>query len=121
MGQFWPALVDIDLSFILPGNRFDLKPEDAAFVGAFHLFLGDLSFVVGHATDCVGGRLAKANEDPLTKTSLITTRFIGGDPLAYEQLQARFVKECIAGQEDQGLRSQPLRHIQVAICVAGSR
>ena len=95
---------DIDLSFILPGNRFDLKPEDAAFVGAFHLFLGDLSFVVGHATDCVGGRLAKANEDPLTKTSLITTRFIGGDPLAYEQLQARFVKECIAGQEDQFLK-----------------
>jgi [protein-PII] uridylyltransferase len=97
---------DIDLSYILSGNRLDLSPEVAGLIGQFNLCLGDLGFEVGHATDCVGGRLAQANADNLTKTSLITTRFITGDPQPYSELQARFVPECIAKQEDKFLLRQ---------------
>ncbi len=97
---------DIDLTFLCAGNRFNLAEDVQQFVTDFHVFLGDLGFTVGHATDSVGGRLKKANEDNLTKTSLITTRFIGGERAPYTDLQARFVKECIAGQEDKFLLRQ---------------
>ena len=97
---------DIDLNFLVAGNSLNISPAAAQFVGAFNLFLTDLGCKVGHITDCVGGRLRQANEDNLTKTSLIVTRYLIGATEPYEQLQARFVKECIAGQEVAFLRTQ---------------
>ena len=97
---------DLDLNFLAAGNTLNLKPAVAQFIGAFNLFLTDLGFKVGHITDCVGGRIKQANGDNLTKTALITTRYLIGATEPYEQLQARFVKECIAGQEVKFLRTQ---------------
>ena len=97
---------DIDINFMLAGNSLKLPPGVQQFIGAFTLFLTDIGFKVGHVTDCVGGRIQQANEDNLTKTSLVVTRFIIGATEPYAQLQARFVKECIAGQEVQFLRAQ---------------
>ncbi len=95
---------DIDLSLVFPGNKLNLSTNETRFAAEFNLFLEDLGFKVSRATDCVGGRITQANRDPLTKTSLIVMRLIGGDATAYEQLQARFVPECIAGQEDEFLQ-----------------
>ena len=97
---------DIDLNFLAAGNTLKLKPAVAQFIGAFNLFLTDLGFKVGHITDCVGGRIRQANEDNLTKTALVVTRYLIGATEPYEQLQARFVKECIAGQEVKFLHTQ---------------
>lgn len=107
---------DIDLSLVFPGNKLNLKPDEARFPAEFNLFLEDLGFKVSRATDCVGGRIAQANRDPLTKTSYITMRLIGGDETAYEQMQQRFVPECIDGQEDKFLEirmeEMSKRHLQ---------
>lgn len=97
---------DIDINFLLAGNSLKLPQGAQQFIAAFTLFLTDIGFKVGHVTDCVGGRIAQANLDNLTKTSLVVTRFLIGATEPYAQLQARFVKECIAGQEVQFLRTQ---------------
>ncbi len=97
---------DIDINFLVAGNTLKISPAVQQFIGAFWLFLQDLGFKVGHVTDCVGGRIAQANKDNQTKTSLVVTRFIIGAEEPYAQFQARFVKECIAGQEVQFLRTQ---------------
>ncbi len=97
---------DIDLTYLVPGNTLKLSTELSRFIGEFNVMLGDLKFDVGHATDSVGGRIAFANTDNPTKTTLITTRFIAGNPKAYEQLQERFVRKCIAGQEANFLARQ---------------
>ena len=97
---------DIDVTYLLPGNSLNPSDEVKRFIGEFNIFLGDLRFDVGHATDSVGGRLNFANQDNPTKTTLITTRLIAGSPKAYEQLQAQFVKKCIAGQEAAFIKRQ---------------
>ena len=97
---------DIDINYLLPGNTLKLAQGVQPFIASFSLFLTDLGFKLGPITDCVGGRIEQANEDNQTKTSLVVTRFIIGSPEPYAQFQARFVKECITGQEVQFLRAQ---------------
>jgi len=97
---------DIDLSLVIPGNKLNLTEDEAKFSPEFNLFLEDLGFKVSRATDCVGGRIAQANKDNLTKTALVVMRFIGGNRQAFEELQPRYLKECIEGQEVKFLQAQ---------------
>ncbi len=97
---------DIDINFIAAGNKLDLSSDVVGFIGEFWMLLTDLKFHVGHGTDCVGGRLALAKEDNATLTTTIITRFLIGDPAPYAELQKRFVKECIDGNEDAFLHRQ---------------
>ena len=97
---------DVDLTYLLPGSSLNPSQDIVRFISEFNLFLGDLRFDVGHATDSVGGRMEFANKDNPTKTTLITTRFIAGDSKAYEQFQKQFVKKCIAGQESAFIKRQ---------------
>ena len=97
---------DIDLALVVPGNKLNLKDEEVRFSPEFNLFLEDLGFKVSRATDCVGGRIAQANKDNLTKTALVVMRYIGGDREAFDELQSRYAKECIEGQEVKFLQAQ---------------
>jgi [protein-PII] uridylyltransferase len=97
---------DIDINYLFPGDKFDPSAAEREYILQFNTLMGDLRFDMGTITDSVGHRLKFANEDNVTKTALTTTRFICGEEKAWEQLQARFVKECIDGQEDAFLAAQ---------------
>jgi [protein-PII] uridylyltransferase len=97
---------DIDVNYLVPGEKLDLAPAARDYVMQFNTMMCDLRFNMGTITDSVIHRLKFANEDNVTKTALTTTRFICGDQEAWEQLQQEFVPRCIAGQEDEFLATQ---------------
>lgn len=97
---------DIDLTYLIPGKNRTPSDDIRRFIYEFNLFLTDLRFDVGHATDSALGRIDFANRDYPTKTTLITTRLIAGTDAAYEEFKEHFHKRCIKGQETAFLQEQ---------------
>ncbi len=97
---------DIDITYLIPGKNRTPSEDIRRFIYEFNLFLGDMRFDVGHATDSALGRMDFANEDYPTKTTLITTRLVAGTDKAYDELTAGFHKRCIKGQETAFLAEQ---------------
>lgn len=97
---------DIDVTYLIPGKSRTPSDDIRRFIYEFNLFLNDLRFDVGHATDSALGRIDFANKDYPTKTTLITTRLIAGTDTAYREFTANFQKKCIKGQETAFLQEQ---------------
>lgn len=97
---------DIDVTYLIPGKNRTPGDDIRRFIYEFNLFLGDMRFDVGHATDSSLGRIDFANGDYPTKTTLITTRLVAGTDKAYDELTANFHKRCIKGQEAAFLQEQ---------------
>ncbi|MBL9118182.1 MAG: [protein-PII] uridylyltransferase [Verrucomicrobiaceae bacterium] len=97
---------DLDITYLMPPKCLVSGSNEVRFVNECNLFLDDLGFEVGYATDSVKGRLEFANNDNPTKTTLITTRYLAGSTEIYKEFQANFVKKCIAGKENDFILAQ---------------
>ncbi len=84
---------DIDLLFLLPSRP---TPQTERIVEAMLYVLWDLRQKVGHATRSVDECLRQAKADMTIRTSLLEARFILGDRVLFDDLQARFDKEIVA-------------------------
>jgi [protein-PII] uridylyltransferase len=97
---------DIDLLFLYPDGKRKIPPAAAEMVEQILLMLFDCNFKVGHAVRSVKETLQFANNDHLTKTALLDSRFITGNKALYDDFVARFRPTCIVGSEDAYLRER---------------
>lgn len=93
---------DVDLMFIHAGNR--PAPQVADAIRSTLTTLWDLGLKVGHSTRSIPQAIKHANEDPLTKTSMLECRHLLGERTLFQTLKQRFEKQCVDGKEDQYIR-----------------
>ena len=90
-------LSDVDVTFIHAGEK--PSPQMEKIITAVLMVLWDLGFKVGHATRSVRGCIAKANEDMVTKTAMLESRWLAGDKKLFETFRRDFEKACVRGKE----------------------
>ncbi|MDD5199169.1 MAG: [protein-PII] uridylyltransferase [Terrimicrobiaceae bacterium] len=89
---------DVDVMFLTargkPGERLE------GIIRQTLTGLWDLGFKVGHSTRSVAQAVKAANDDMVTKTSMLECRFLLGDRELFTRFKARFERSCIVGKED---------------------
>lgn len=104
---------DVDIHFVQPKGARALTLVGEKMVENMLYMLYDCGFKVGHAVRSAMATIRQANDDHQTKSALIESRLIIGDPLLYDNLKERFNKQCISGgkksKEYLALRLEDLR------------
>ncbi len=96
---------DVDLLFLLAGKSLQAPAEVCDMVSQFVTMLWDIGFKVGDSsTRPVGESFKLANADNYVKTALIEARLVAGSEAPFNDLKARFDKECMNGRETEFLR-----------------
>jgi len=90
-------LSDIDVLFLQDKNSGDKEVEE--IIRRTLVALWDIGFKVGHATRTVSEAILKANEDMVTKTSMLETRFLSGEREIFNRFKERFLDECVRGRD----------------------
>lgn len=90
---------DVDILFLQTGARQDKEVEEV--IRQTLVVLWDIGFKVGHATRTIPQAVKKANEDMITKTSMLESRFLAGDREIFTNFKKRFQHECVRGREEE--------------------
>lgn len=88
---------DIDVFFLQAKSGQDKEVEE--LIRQTLVALWDIGFKVGHATRTIPQAIRKANEDMVTKTSMLESRFLAGEREIFQDFKDRFQTECVAGRE----------------------
>jgi [protein-PII] uridylyltransferase len=88
---------DVDILFLLEGAGQDKEIEEV--IRQTLVLLWDIGFKVGHATRTISEAVKKANEDMVTKTSMLESRFLAGEREIFTRFRNRFQDECVRGRE----------------------
>ena len=86
---------DLDLLFLLPQSSHRLPKSLSDVVEGVLYVLWDIGFKVGHASRSIGECIKEARLDPVTRTSLFDSRFLGGDQALFDDFKKRFRRDCI--------------------------
>ena len=90
---------DVDVMFLHAQNGLQLPEVLADTIQQVLYFLWDVGFKVGHSTRTVKEVVAQANEDMLTKTSLLEARLLAGDTKLFQRFRTQFRRHCVKGHE----------------------
>ena len=90
---------DVDLMFLHGDSQRDLGPRVKEIVEQILYMLWDVGFKVGHSTRSISEAIKEANENMLSKTSLLEARLIAGDAKLFDEFRAAFLKRCVVGHE----------------------
>lgn len=103
---------DVDLMFLHESAK--VPTEVGEIIESILYTLWDVGFKVGHVSRSVAGAIQQANEDMLSKTALLESRFIAGDKKLFAQFKGDFEKKCVLGHEKeyiaQRVANQAARH-----------
>ena len=91
---------DIDLLFLLPNASTKLPKDVEKLVQQILYPLWDVGFKVGHSCRSIAESIQEARADPQNFTALMDTRLIAGDKELYDELVAKFEKNCISKGQD---------------------
>ncbi len=86
---------DVDILF-LQGTSSEAKDVEE-IIRRTIVALWDIGFKVGQATRTLDEAVNKSNEDPVTKTSMLESRFLAGAREIFNQFKERFYDECVNG------------------------
>lgn len=89
---------DVDILF-LQGKTNGAKDVEE-IIRRTIVALWDIGFKVGQATRTLDEAVAKSNEDPVTKTSMLESRFLAGAREIFNQFKERFHDECVRGHAE---------------------
>jgi len=89
---------DVDIMFLLERGKPSERLENIIRLTLTGLW--DLGFKIGHSTRSVAQAMKAANDDMVTKTSMLECRFLLGDRDLFTEFKARFERDCIAGKEE---------------------
>ena len=92
-------LSDVDIIFLLKSPKQDKEIEE--IIRQTLVTLWDVGFKVGHATRTVTQAVKKANEDMITKTSMLESRFLAGEREIFQEFREKFLAECVHGNENE--------------------
>ncbi|MBA3882778.1 MAG: [protein-PII] uridylyltransferase [Chthoniobacterales bacterium] len=105
---------DVDVMFLHRETNEEISPFGAQVVEQVLYLLWDIGFKVGHSTRSVKQATDQANEDMLTKTAMLESRFLAGDEELSRVFRERFRTDCVIGQEREyvamRMRDQAARH-----------
>ncbi|MCP5075155.1 MAG: [protein-PII] uridylyltransferase [Rhodobacteraceae bacterium] len=85
---------DVDLLFLSP---YKLSPWTESVVETMLYILWDVRLKIGHATRTIDDCLRLSKEDLTIRTSLLESRFLGGDAELAEKLDAKLWKNLFKG------------------------
>ncbi len=89
---------DIDVMILTQGNQAEMA--QAISKGVFH-HLWDLGFQVGHSVRSIAECLEIGEADLPTCTSLMESRFLGGNAAVFQEFQRKFVRRILKRQTKQ--------------------
>ncbi|MEP6699427.1 MAG: [protein-PII] uridylyltransferase [Verrucomicrobiota bacterium] len=105
---------DVDVMFLHDRNGADVSSYAAEVIEQILYLLWDIGFKVGHSTRSVPEAINLANSDMLTKTAMLESRLIAGDPKLAGAFRKRFREKCVRGHEREyvelRMRDQAARH-----------
>ena len=90
---------DIDILFLQARHTNNKEVEE--IIRQTIVALWDIGFKVGQATRTISEAIAKSNEDPVTKTSMLESRFLAGEREIFTDFKERFQGECVRGKAAQ--------------------
>lgn len=90
---------DIDVIFLQARSGTDKEVEE--LIRRTLVALWDIGFKVGHATRTIPQAIKKSNEDLVTKTSMLESRFLAGEREIFQEFKDRFQTDCVAGREEE--------------------
>ncbi|HEY2615676.1 MAG TPA: DUF294 nucleotidyltransferase-like domain-containing protein, partial [Chthoniobacterales bacterium] len=88
---------DVDLMFLHDGKT--VSPYAAQVAEQILYLLWDIGFKVGHSTRSIPEAISLANTDMLTKTAMLESRQLAGDPALANHFRAQFRARCVRGHE----------------------
>ena len=92
-------LSDVDIMFLHAESRKGIDPKINEAIQQILYMLWDVGFKVGHSTRSTFSAIQQANEDMLSKTSLLEARFVAGNKALFEHFKVEFEKKCVCGFE----------------------
>jgi len=105
---------DVDLMFLHSKNGSTLSPYAAQAIEQILYLLWDVGFKVGHSTRSISEAIELANKDMLTKTAMLESRYLTGDPNLARVFRNQFREKCVRGHEREyvelRMQDQAARH-----------
>ena len=89
---------DVDIAFVTPLKQTAWCEQ---VIEAMLYFLWDLGLKVGHSSRSLDETLRMARGDLTIRTALLEGRYVWGDQALFDEVQARFWAEVVAGTERQ--------------------
>src|SRR5438874_10448246 len=105
---------DVDVMFLHDKSGTRISPYAAEVVEQILYLLWDIGFKVGHSTRSISEAIDLANQDMLTKTAMLESRYIAGDTGLARRFREQFREKCVAGHEREyvelRMQDQAARH-----------
>ncbi|MEY2530553.1 MAG: [protein-PII] uridylyltransferase [Verrucomicrobiota bacterium] len=105
---------DVDVMLLHRQSAGRISPYIEQMVEQILYLLWDIGFKVGHSTRSIKEAIAQANRDMLTKTAMLESRYLAGDPLLADEFRQEFRSKCVAGYEREyvelRMQDQAARH-----------
>ncbi len=89
---------DVDIAFLTPIKQTAWCEQ---VIEAMLYFLWDLGLKVGHSSRSLDDMVRMAKSDLTIRTALLEGRYVWGDQALFDEAQARFFAEVVAGTERQ--------------------
>ena len=89
---------DVDIAFLTPIKQTAWCEQ---VIEAMLYFLWDLGLKVGHSSRSLDDMVRMAKSDLTIRTALLEGRYVWGDQVLFDEAQARFFAEVVAGTERQ--------------------
>jgi [protein-PII] uridylyltransferase len=90
---------DIDVMLLHHQGTKRISPHLEEMVQQVLYPLWDSGFKVGHSTRSIKEAIAQANRDMRTKTAMLESRFLAGDPELAQEFREQFRSKCVEGRE----------------------
>lgn len=105
---------DVDVMFLHREQGRGISKEIGQVIEQVLYLLWDIGFKVGHSTRTIKEAIAAANSDMVTKTAMLESRLVTGDPGLEQKFRQQFRTRCVAGYEreyiEMRMRDQQARH-----------
>ena len=89
---------DVDIAFVTPTKQTAWCEQ---VIEAMLYFLWDLGLKVGHSSRSLDDMVRMGRSDLTIRTAMLEGRYVWGDQALFDQVQARFWSEVVAGTERQ--------------------
>jgi [protein-PII] uridylyltransferase len=105
---------DVDVMLLHSGNGAKISSYIEEMAEQILYLLWDIGFKVGHSTRSIKEAIAQANRDMQTKTAMLESRYIAGEPALARDFREQFRLKCVEGFEreyvEMRMRDQAARH-----------
>ena len=105
---------DVDIMFLHDQDGAGISPYASQVIEQILYLFWDIGFKVGHSTRSIPEAISLANTDMLTKTAMLESRHLSGDPDLARFFREQFREKCVRGREKEyvelRMQDQAARH-----------